>query len=92
MSKVLPSIDKVEARAGHVLRVKFRKGDWKSVNLKDLIVRHKRMAALRDPVVFRKARVIDWGAAVGWPGDLALGASTLWQIANESISLRPRNV
>ena len=92
MNEELPNIERLEARPDHVLRVKFRKQGWKAVSLKDLIVREKAMAALLDPAIFRKAKVVDWGAGVGWPSDLDIGASTLWHMVDEPISRRDRNV
>ncbi|HTT84211.1 MAG TPA: hypothetical protein VMF67_12070 [Rhizomicrobium sp.] len=53
------------------------------MNLAGLIAREEFLAPLRDEDVFARARVIDWGAGVGWPGDRDLSASTLWRMANE---------
>jgi hypothetical protein len=81
----LPNIQKVRSSDGSSLRLKFRNKPWRAVNLSGLIARHAVLAPLRDPAVFKRAEVIDWGAAVGWPGDLDLGASTLWQMAEEQM-------
>lgn len=83
MTKELPSIDRVEAGKGHTLRIKFRRGGWKTVRLAGFIARERAMSPLKDEAIFRKARAIDWGGGIGWPGDLDLGASTLWHMAQE---------
>jgi hypothetical protein len=79
----LPNIEKVRSDDGFCLRLKFRGKSWRTVNLRGMIARYKVLAALGDPANFRRARVIDWGGAIGWPGDLDLGASTLWHLAEE---------
>jgi hypothetical protein len=83
MTRELPNIDRVEAGKDYTLRIKFRRGGWKPVRLAGLIARESVMAALNDDAVFRKAKVIDWGGGVGWPGGFDLGASTLWHMAQE---------
>ncbi|HEX3653996.1 MAG TPA: DUF2442 domain-containing protein [Rhizomicrobium sp.] len=79
----LPSIEKVRAETGYRLRIKFRGKSWRVIALDGLIARYKEMRPLEDAAVFKKAKLIDWGAAIGWPGDLDLGASTLWQMSEE---------
>ena len=83
MTKELPSIDRVGAGKDHALRIKFRRGGWKTVRLAGFIARERVMWTLKDEAIFRKAKVIDWGGGIGWPGDLDLGASTLWHMAQE---------
>ena len=36
------------------------------------------LAALRNPVVFARAEVGDWGHSVAWPGEIEIGADRLW--------------
>jgi hypothetical protein len=79
----LPRIEKVRAETGCRLRIKFRGKLWRVVALGGLIARYRDLRPLEDAAVFEKPRVIDGGAAVGWPGDLDLGASTLWQMSEE---------
>ena len=83
VTQELPNIEKVEAGKDRTLRIKFRRGGWKSVRLDGFIAREAAMSPLKDQAIFRKAKVIDWGGGVGWPGDLDLGASTLWHMAQE---------
>jgi hypothetical protein len=86
MRSTLPNIERVKVLPNQVLRLKFRRHGWKSVRLAGLIAREPFLALLKDEAVFGKAKVIDWGAAIGWPEELDLGASTLWRMANEQAS------
>jgi hypothetical protein len=83
MTDELPNIDRVEAVKDHTLRIKFRRGGWKTVQLAGFIARERMMCPLKDEATFRKVKVIGWGSGIGWPGDLDLGASTLWHMAQE---------
>jgi len=80
---LLPNIEAVKANDDFSLHLKFRGRGRKSVNLEGFLARDDYLAPLREPAMFRKVKVIDWGAAVGWPGDIDLGASTLWHMAEE---------
>ena len=81
--EALPNVEKVNAGPDYMLRIKFKGKPWVSVRLDGMIARHRALAALRDRAVFGKAQVIDWGAAVGWPGDIGIGAETLLHMAEE---------
>ena len=54
-----------------------------SVDMAGVIARLKALAPLADAELFRKARVIDDGAAIGWPGGLDYSADSLRLIAEE---------
>lgn len=56
---------------------------YRSAHLAGFIARYSALAPLKDPAVFRKAKVIDWGAAVGWPGGLDIGVRTLVRLSEE---------
>ena len=82
----LPKIAKVEAKPDETLKVTFRIGKTSfalPIRLSGFIARHRGLAPLNDPEIFKKAKLIDWGAAVGWPGDLDIGASTLLRMGEE---------
>ena len=83
MADELPSVEKIRIAEPFALRIKFRGRKWRSVNLAGLIARQEFLAPLRDEALFAKARVIDWGAGVGWPGDMDRSASTLWRMSEE---------
>lgn len=80
---IVPRIERIELRPRSRLRMKFRDGHWHEANLSGFVARYPALAPLKDPQLFRKAKVIDWGAAVGWPGELDSGARTLLRLAEE---------
>lgn len=89
MTQALPNIVKVEALPGFALRVKFRSEGWREIALEGFLARYKSVAALRDAALFAKAKVVDWGAAIGWPGGMAISADTLWRLSQEQSVFGP---
>lgn len=89
MVQELPNIVKVEALPGYALRVKFRNCGWREIALEGFLACYQSVAALRDAKLFGKAKVIDWGAAIGWPGGVAIGADTLWRLSQEQSAFGP---
>ena len=84
MSQELPKLAKVEVPGtGRVLRFKLKNANWAHVDLAGFIARFRGLEPLKDDRLFAKAKVIDWGAAVGWPGDIGIAASTLQRAAQE---------
>jgi hypothetical protein len=47
------------------------------------VARHHAPKALEDALVFARAKVIDHGLGVGWPGDLEMSAAKLGRLAAE---------
>lgn len=85
MSVVLPRLKTVKALAGGKLKLVWRNGETGVCDLTGLIARSKGLAPLADAGVFAKAKVIDWGVAVGWPKELDVSAQTLRRIAGEQV-------
>jgi hypothetical protein len=56
---------------------------YRSADLGGLIARYSALVPLNDPALFRKGKVIDWGAAIGWPGGLDIGVRTLVRLSEE---------
>lgn len=83
MSDELPNIEKIKVENPSILHLKFRGRRWRAANLAGLIAREEFLAPMADERIFAKARVIDWGAGVGWPGERDLSASTLWRMSEE---------
>ena len=80
----LPKVTDIKALPGHRLRLRFRGlAKAREVDLTGLIARHALMRPLAGEALFRKARIIDGGAAVGWTEALDLGAATLLRMAQE---------
>lgn len=66
------------------LRLTFEDGFTGTVDLRDWITHTRALARLRDPAVFRKAKVGEWGTAVVFIEDtLDLGADNLRNLAVE---------
>jgi hypothetical protein len=86
MSGTLPRLKSVKALPGSKLKLNWRNGEGTLCDLTGLIARSKALAPLADAAMFSKAKLIDWGAAVGWPKGLDLSAQTLRRIADEQAS------
>lgn len=80
----MPRIEKVQPQPPAKLRLKLKgeKG-WRVADLSGFIARYAGLAPLEQEAVLRGAKVIDGGAAVGWPDDLDIGARTLLRLSDE---------
>lgn len=76
-------IDKVSALPGFTVRLEWSDGTETSADLTDVIGRHQGLAPLRDPAIFSRAEVADWGYSVRWPNDIDLAARTLHRLGLE---------
>lgn len=65
------------------LRLLWRDGTTGTVSLVGVIARHHALNALEDATIFSRAKVIDHGLGVGWPGDLDMSAAMLGRLAAE---------
>lgn len=83
LSEPLPRLKGVKALPSARLKIAWRKGGSTVCDLTGLIARSHVLAPLKDAANFAKAKVIDWGAGVGWPNGLDLSAQTLQRIAAE---------
>jgi hypothetical protein len=92
MSENLPRVEGVAVTGPMVLRIR-----WRGVRAADTVdltgwiaTGGDILAALRDPSVFARARVENYGAAIAWDdGDLAIDAVHLKQIADEQKPFGP---
>lgn len=92
MSENLPRIESVAVPSGMILRIR-----WRGVRAADTVdltgwvaTGGDVLAPLRDPSVFARARVENYGAAIAWDdGDLAIDAFHLKQIADEQKPFGP---
>jgi len=91
MDKQLPNIKRIRISPPSSLQIKFRGRRRRIATLAGLIAREEFLAPLRDADVFARAEVIDWGAAVGWPDDRDLSASTLWRVCEEQTPFTDRD-
>lgn len=81
---ISPRITKIETKPGAILRF-LLKGErtWRQADLSGLLSRYAVLEPLQDAGLFAKARIIDWGAGVGWPGERDVYAGTLMRLAEE---------
>ena len=82
-----PRIKKAVAEGGEKLRIYWIDGSTSLADLSDLVGRLGGLATLRDPAVFGKARVGDFGWAVVWTDEVDIGADTLFRLAVEQKAL-----
>jgi len=72
-------IERVSAEAPGMLRVKWRDGPEVDVDLSRDIGRLNALRSLRNPAVFARAVVGEWGHSVEWPDDVEIGSGSLWR-------------
>ncbi len=77
--KVAPSLKKA-----YVLELFWSDGTCADVSIESLL-RKKAYAALKAPGVFAKVAVGEWGHSIVWPGDIELGAESLWRMTLEAL-------
>ena len=90
----LPRLKSVRAvRAPWTLQVVWRDGSRDTVDLTGLVHRSRHFRRfLGEPLAFRKVKVVDWGAGVGWDNGLDYSADTLRTIADEQQPLTGRDL
>jgi len=71
------TIVSARAKAPATLALRWSDGTRAKLDLARLL-REKHFARTRDPGLFEKARVGEWGHSVVWPSGAELGAETLW--------------
>jgi uncharacterized protein YbdZ (MbtH family) len=79
----LPRMTSVKATGEHSLRLRFENGKTFSVDLHGLVHHSKGLKRLRDQPTFARATLGEGGHSIAWPGDLDIGADTLWELALE---------
>ena len=72
-----PKVQSVEAAADHALIVGFDNNQTKRYNVSPLLMRDM-FAPLRDPALFRAARVDRGGYAVIWNSEIDISEHELW--------------
>lgn len=78
MEKTRTIID-VTALTPHHLKLIWSDGTRAELDLSELLA-NRAYAALLEKKRFTKARVGDWGHSVAWPGDIEVGADSLWRM------------
>jgi len=76
-------ITSVKSAGDRAVRLRFDNGKTYTVDLR-VLVRHSRgLKALRGASLFARVALGEGGHSIAWPGDLDLGADTLWELALE---------
>jgi hypothetical protein len=76
-------ITSVKSAGDRAVRLRFDNGKTCTVDLR-MLVRHSRgLKALRGASLFARVALGEGGHSIAWPGDLDLGADTLWELALE---------
>jgi hypothetical protein len=76
-------ITSVKSAGDRAVRLRFDNGKTYTVDLR-VLVRHSRgLKALRGASLFARVALGEGGHSITWPGDLDLGADTLWELALE---------
>lgn len=83
--KTLPRVAAVEVGPRALtLRVKWTHGGESLIDMSGMIDAYRIFAPLRrDPELFSKVRVGEYGADVVWNDELDMAAATLWRLAQE---------
>jgi Protein of unknown function (DUF2442) len=71
------SIVTAKATPPETLALKWSDGTRAQIGIGRLF-RERAFRSLRDPKVFERAKVGDWGHSIAWPSGAELGADTLW--------------
>jgi uncharacterized protein YbdZ (MbtH family) len=79
----LQRLTSVKVAADHAVRLRFENDKTFTVDLRELVQRSKGLKALRNAAVFARVTLGEGGHSLAWPGDLDIGADTLWQLALE---------
>jgi len=81
----LPRIKSVRpGKAPWTLDVVWKDGSRGRVDLTGLVHRSRHFREfLEEPLAFRKVKVVDWGAGIGWENGLNYSADTLKSIPAE---------
>lgn len=74
-----PRIETVEVVGSAQLRITWTSGECFDVDLAEPISRHHTLAPLRDPAIFARVQVGEWGHSLVWSDEIDLGADRLYE-------------
>ena len=77
----LPRIRSVKFVRGHAVTLRFESGKTFTVDLREIVQGSRGLKKLRDVEVFARVALGEGGHSIEWPGDLDIGADTLWELA-----------
>jgi hypothetical protein len=80
----LPRLASVKAAGEQSVTLRFLDSEKAfTVDLRDVVSRYKRMKPLQGPKLFARVALGEGGHSIEWPGELDIGADTLWELALE---------
>jgi hypothetical protein len=80
----LPRLASVRALGEQSVTLRFLESEKSfTVDLRGIVSRYKRMKPLQDPKLFARVALGEGGHSIEWPGELDIGADTLWELALE---------
>ncbi len=71
------ALESVRALEGFRLVLGWNEAEQATIDL-STVVKTRPFRALSDPDVFKQVEIGDWGHSVVWPGDIEIGADSLW--------------
>ena len=74
-------ITSVKSAGDVAVRLRFDNGKTYTVDLRELVLRSRGLKRLREAALFAHVALGEGGHSIAWPGDLDLGADTLWEVA-----------
>jgi len=77
----LPRLTGVKFAANQAITVRFESGKTFTVDLGEIVRGSKGLKKLRDAEVFARVALGEGGHSIEWPGNLDIGADTLWELA-----------
>ncbi len=77
----LPRLTSVKFAGDQAVTLRFESGKTFAVDLRELVQGSKGLKRLRDAEVFARVVLGEGGHSIEWPGDLDVGADTLWELA-----------
>jgi hypothetical protein len=78
MQENLPVLRSVRPLANWHVQLLWANGINSKVDLSDPVHRLKGLRSLRNPEVFAQVQIEESGRSLEWPGDIDIGADTLW--------------
>lgn len=77
----LPRLTSVKASGDQAVTLRFESGKTFTADLREIVQGSKGLKKLRDAAVFARVALGEGGHSIEWPGDLDIGADTLWELA-----------
>ncbi len=77
----LPRLVSIKATGGQAVTLHFESGKTFTVDLGEIVQSSKGLKKLRDAAFFARVVLGEGGHSIAWPGDLDIGADTLWELA-----------